>query len=177
LVSQDWKTGKGYPTANSSFDEWQAEFLGRGPHGLVGRPHFRLADGAIEFFAGPAIIQIQDDGSFMSGPDSSRTSITRMVLEFQLDQDIDVQLEKAKRWLTANQNARYLTDASRKRVTKYGNYLRAIDASNAGATQSEIASILYPHLHSDAGKKQVSNTLKAARRLISTGFPARLKRK
>jgi hypothetical protein len=177
VAIQDWKTGEGYPTAECSFDEWKVEFLRRGPHGLAGRPHFRLADGAIEFFVGPAIIQIQDDGSFMSGPDSNRSNITHMVLEFQLDQDIDAQIENAKHWLTANQNTRYSTDARRKRVTKYGNYLRATDASNAGASQSEIASVLYPHLDGEAGKKQVSNALKAAKKLISMGFHVRLKRR
>lgn len=177
MATQNWKTGEGYPDANSALDVWQCEFLRRGPSGLNGRPHFKLEGDRIEFFTGPAIIQIEDDGSLLCGPEATRSSVNRMVIEFQLDQDIDAQLDKARRWLTGNQTARYSVEKKRKRVTQYGHYLRAFDASTAGQSQSEIASILYPHLRDEAGKKQVSNALRAASKLISTGFPERLKRK
>lgn len=173
----DWETGEGYPDAKSSFDVWRTEFLKRSKFGLAGRPHFKLADGSVEFFTGPSVIQIEADGAALAGSDESRSSVSRMVIEFHLDQDLDTQLAIAKRWLTSNQIARYSINKNRKRVEKYARYLRALDASNAGQSQSQIASILHSHLSSIAGVKQVSNDLKAAKRLVTSVFLAQLKRR
>ena len=171
---QNWKTGDGYPGTGASLDDWEWEFLRRGPDGLKERPFFRLPAGGVEFFAGPSLIQINDDGSLLDGPDQSRSNPTHMVIQFELRHDIDAQLERARRWLMANQMHRFAIAKRRQRQEKYRNYLRAWDAKAAGATLDEIAEVLYPALSNDRAehqaRKQVNKDISTAKRLIRFGL-------
>lgn len=171
VAKQDWRTGEGYPDRDSLPEVWHIEFLRRGPNGFSGHPRFILPDGSMEFFTGPAIIQIESDGSLLSAPDASRTNATHMVIEFNLKHNIDAQLSRAGRWLTGAQKVSF-KPIHRKRIDKYQVYLRAFDAHAAGASQLQIAAALYPrNSNKEAAKKQVSNDLKAARKLVLTGIP------
>jgi len=181
MATPDWKAGTGYPPPGASVDVWEHEFLIRGEQGLKGRPHFKLPEGGVEFFEGPAIIQISDDGSLPAGACDYRTSATHTVIEFMLDQELDAQIERAKRWLTVNQRHRFTGDKQRKREAKFGLYLRALDANKAGASLDEIAHVLYPELDntypSKAGAKLANKHLVAARKLAQRGLRAPMNRR
>ena len=180
LTDPDWRAGIGYPAAGASIDIWEYEFLRRGKSGLEGRPHFKLTDDLVEFFVGPSMMQIEDDGSILAGPDTTRSSANRMVIEFHLNQDIDAQIEKAKRWLVTNQQHRYAAEKRRIRETKYRAYLRAFDGSCAGASLDEMAKFLYPNYLNEYpdhdGRKQVSKDIGAARKLVRLGFRSPMNR-
>lgn len=171
---QNWKTGDGYPGAGASLDEWEWEFLRRGPDGLKERPFFRLPDGGVEFFTGPSLIQINDDGSLLNGPDQSRSNPTHMVIQFELRHDIEAQLDRARRWLIGRQGHSFATAKRRRRQDKYRTYLRAWDAKDAGASLDEIAEVLYPALDNDypehVARKQVHKDISTAKRLIRLGL-------
>ena len=181
MVLKNWKTGTGYPAAGASLDVWENEFLSRGAAGLGGRPHFKLANGAVEFFAGPAILQIEHDGSILAGPDTTRSSANRMVIQFWLDQDIAEQIERARRWLMNNQQSRFNVEKQRIRAAKYRTYLRVFDGSCDGATLDDIARILYPHIVNEypehSARKQVSKDISTAKKLAQRGLRLALNRK
>lgn len=181
MTAMSWKTGTGYPAAGATLDVWEYEFLSRGASGLKGRPYFKSTHKIVEFFVGPAIMQIEDDGSILTGPNSARSSVNRMVIEFHLNQDIENQIESARRWLTANQQLRFNTETSRIREAKYQTYLRAFDGSRDGASLDDIASILYPCIVNEypehSARKQVSKDIATAKKLAERGLRRALNRK
>ena len=180
MATADWKSSTGYPSPGASTDEWEYQFLRRGDQGLKGHPHFKLPDGSVEFFGGPALIQINDDGS-LDVAEHPRSSATHMVIEFQLDHDIGAQIERARSWLTANQRHKFIIEKRRMREAKFVLYLRALDGQKSGASLDEIARVLYPTLDnaypSHDGRKQAGKALTAARKLARRGLRAPLNRR
>ena len=88
-----------------------------------------------------------------------------MCLLFFLDENIDDQLARARRWLIGNQAARYKAK-SRRRAAMFVLYLRALDAQADGATVEQIGEALFPSL-SDSypdyqRRKRAKATLKQA---------------
>ena len=181
MTAPDWKAGTGYPSSDAPADVWEFQFLSRGDQGLNGRPHFKLAPGSVEFFGGPAIIQINDDGSLPGGAEIRRSGATHMVIEFQLNHDIAAQIERARVWLSANQRHRFIIEKRRMREAKFVLYLRALDGQKSGASLDEIARVLYPTLDnaypSHDGRKQAGKALTAARKLARRGLRAPLNRR
>ena len=54
---------------------------------------------------------------------------------------------------------------ARPRVLLFANYLRVLDAKEAGASDREIAKVLFPKLDEDKGIRNVQNQYKAAKRM------------
>lgn len=172
LTSPNWKTGEGYPPAESSEDRWLSEFLARTSAPEASRPFFRTSSGP-EFFRGPAIICHDDSGAIHADPDSSRLSGRRMVIEFHLDEDLDPQIERAAKWLKENQAARFSAKQTKTRAEKYVCYLRVLDATRAGADDGEIASFVFPHIRNEypdyEGRRRVRRARQAADVLLRSG--------
>lgn len=178
----NWIEGTGYPSIDASIGEWEYEFAIRRDSGLTGLPRYNLPNGKVEIAYGSAIVQINDDGSFSGLPDKDRNPTTAAVIVFALDQDLDYQLDKAKKFLTLQQGHRYKVNKTRLRVEKYKQYLRILDAHQSGEPYSRIASVIYPYIsneHSDGfkGNSKVADDLKAAKRITKTLLKRRFSRK
>jgi hypothetical protein len=87
------------------------------------------------------------------------------LIGFRLDRPLAPQLEAAKKRLEERQAFRYGGLVKRPRhPRKWPTYLRALDARDAGATLSEIASIL-PLSYGRRDAKAADNVLAQAREL------------
>jgi hypothetical protein len=58
----------------------------------------------------------------------------------------------------------------RARVEHFANYLRVLDAKEMGATNLEIAEVLFPRLAADDGVTQIKNHVSQARKLRDGGY-------
>lgn len=177
----DWKSGAGYPDTESTLDDWELEFLKRNETGLKGFEHFKLQNGNVEFFHGPAIIPINDDGSIVTPPDDQVNSANTMVIQFFLDRDIDEQIKKAKRWLEINQNHYFVVRKNRVRLDKFKKYLRALDADRSGCNIKDVVAVLYPDKTNDypdlQAEKEFYRDVSRAKKLVSQLVRQKLTRK
>jgi hypothetical protein len=89
---------------------------------------------------------------------------------------IEPQLKSARVTLQSLGRARsYLSgqkakSEARPRVQLFANYLRILDAKEAGVSDREIAKLLFPRLDEDTGIKNVQNQYKAAKRMRDVDF-------
>ncbi len=91
-----------------------------------------------------------------------------VVMHFNLRLPIDTQIAAAKQILEREANhlkgvLKIPGRRSRRRIRKYRDYLRILDATARGATDDEIAQVIYPN--SMTGKRMVRDGRKAARPL------------
>jgi hypothetical protein len=106
----------------------------------------------------------------------------KLWIEFDLRSPIEPQLRRAKLLFRVRQRTLKLPSSDvRPRIHLFANYLRVLDAKEAGATDAEIAGILLPRLNADDGVKRVRNFYKRARTLrdgsIASWRPRLTKRK
>ena len=161
----NWRTGTGYLNQTDSLSVWEGEFYRRAG-GPMPKPHIKVSRTRFEVFTGPAIIQVNDDGT--AHAEGLLPATRHMVVLFFLDENIDDQLDRARHTLLGNQANRYERRA-RRRVDKFVLYLRALDAHADGATAEQIGDVLFPTL-SDAypeyqRRKRAKDTLKQAMKL------------
>jgi Uncharacterized conserved protein (DUF2285)/Family of unknown function (DUF6499) len=101
------------------------------------------------------------------------------LIVFNLAWPIDMQLERARACL--KERAAYLRQLgdlqpmeSANHVSKFQAYLRILDANSAGASQREMAAVIYPHLPNKYPDRQGENTvrhsLKRATYLCKAGY-------
>jgi hypothetical protein len=161
----NWRTGTGYPNQTDSLSVWEGEFYRRAG-GPIPKPHFKVSSTRVEVFTGPALIQVNDDGT--AHAEDLLPATRHMVVLFFLDENIDDQLDRARHWLISNQANRYERRA-RRRADKFVLYLRALDAHADRATAEQIGDVLFPTL-ADAypdyqRRKRAKDTLKQAMKL------------
>jgi len=101
------------------------------------------------------------------------------LIVFNLGWPIDIQLERARAWLKGR--AVYLrelgdlkTIKSTNHVLKFREYLRILDAHSAGASQREMAAVIFPRLPNEyperRGEDAVRHALKRAKYLRDVGY-------
>ena len=102
----------------------------------------------------------------------------RMAILFNPALPIEPQVERAKATLLLkqqvlnhlNKSANTISREIRPRIANFANYLRVLDAKEAGVPESEIASVLLPRLDKLSGVKNVKNHYAAAKRIRDGGF-------
>jgi len=96
--------------------------------------------------------------------------VQEVVVVFDPTWPIDQQLKRAKYVLETCQSERGKKLGSlRLHKSLFANYLRILDAKDAGATEAEIAGVLFPRL-GDSGVKRVKNHYRAAKYLRDGGY-------
>jgi type VI secretion system activator RovC-like protein len=89
---------------------------------------------------------------------------------FDLTWPLDQQLERARSVLELCQSERSMKRGNlRMHKSLFANYLRILDAKDAGATEPEIAGVLFPRL-GDSGLQRVKNHYRAAKSLRDGGY-------
>jgi hypothetical protein len=162
VTDPDWRTGKGYPSQSARPSVWEAEFYRRAA-GSSPKPYFDIEGRGREIFVGPAILQVNDDGTVRG--DNMLPASRHMVLMFFLDENLDDQIARARRWLLDSQTARFEQKA-RRRADKFLHYLRVLDGYADGASFEQIGAEIFPDLsdiYPDYQRRnRARNTLKQA---------------
>jgi hypothetical protein len=119
-------------------------------------PRMRQAAAVFELAGATEVLDVAAD---MERDDKLR-------IEFDLRSPIEPQLSRAKLLFRVRQRTLKLPSSDvRPRIDLFANYLRVLDAKEVGATDTEIAGVLFPRLNADDGVKRVGNFYKRARAL------------
>lgn len=106
---------------------------------------------------------------------AKRAPVSEVVVKFDLELPIDVQIEKAKillEWKQGDLDKDGLIQPKkpRNRKEKYVNYLRLLDAEVCGVEVREMAEVIFPHIENShsigyLGDKTARNQLQAAKKM------------
>jgi hypothetical protein len=119
-------------------------------------PRMRQTDAVFELAGATEVFDVAAD---MERDDKLR-------IEFDLRSPIEPQLSRAKLLFRVRQRTLKLPSSDvRPRIDLFANYLRVLDAKEAGATDAEIAGVLFSRFNADDGIKRVRNSYKRARAL------------
>lgn len=98
-----------------------------------------------------------------------------------IHEPLDMEIRRIESLLRSIRRSMGVADEKkpRRRDDKYQTYLRVLDAHSAEAGESEIASVMFPHIENSypdyLGRQRVRDTLQAAKRMSEHGYRALLR--
>jgi hypothetical protein len=130
-------------------------------------PRKRQTDAVFELAGATEVFDVAVD----TERDDKMERDDKLWIEFDLCSPIEPQLNRAKLLFRVRQRTlKLLSSDVRPRIDLFANYLRVLDAKAAGATDAEIAGVLFLRLNADDGVKRVRNFYKRARALRDGGY-------